>query len=61
LDSKQFPIQSRRDGIRKIKEIKGLYGDIQYSTSHNQSRRLIRQRRIDAEIAEKGHFWMETN
>ena len=30
-------------------------------TSHKQARRLVSLRLIDAEIAEKGHFWMETS
>jgi hypothetical protein len=29
-------------------------------TSHKRSRRLVSLRLIDAEIAKKGHLWMET-
>jgi hypothetical protein len=51
---RQFPIQSRYGGIRKVKEIKGLRGGVR-----GYAAQAILQ--IDAEIAEKGHFWMETS
>jgi hypothetical protein len=35
----------------KVKEIKGLRGDVHM---------VRRTRMIDAEIAKKGHFWLET-
>ena len=43
---------------RKVKEIKGLR--VPPKGGNKESRRFIRLWRIDAEIAEKGHFWMET-
>jgi len=40
--------------LRKVKEIKGLRGDVLEYVAQG-----IPQ--IDAEIAEKGHLWMETS
>jgi hypothetical protein len=52
LGTNGFPFQKRAI-FRKIKEIKELRGD-----DHGYVAQVIPQ--IDAEIAEKGHFWMET-
>ena len=53
LDTTVFPIH-KWVIFRKVKEIKELRGDV---------RRYVAQAilKIDAEIAEKGHLWMETN
>ena len=44
----------RVPSFRKVKEIKGLRGDVLKYGAYE-----IPQ--IDTEIAEKGHLWMETN
>ena len=63
----QFPIQSRLNGIRKVKELKGLREGV-----HGYAAQAIPQIDPDSPvvakkatmakpaIAEKGHFWMET-
>ena len=53
MDTNQFPIQKLAI-FRKVKEIKGLRGGVLMCAVQT-----IPQ--IDAEIAEKGHFWMETS
>jgi len=53
LGTTKFPIQKWKF-FRKGKEIKGLRGDVLKYVAQG-----IQQ--IDAEIAEKGHLWMETN
>jgi len=53
LGTTEFPIQKWKF-FRKIKEIKGLCGDVLQYLAQG----ILK---IDAEIAEKGHLWMETS
>ncbi len=49
-----FQFSPAYGGMRKVKKIKELRGGV-----HLYAAQVISQ--IDAEIAEKSHFWMETS
>jgi hypothetical protein len=52
MGTTQFPIQKRAI-FRKVQEINGLRGGVHLYVAQATPQ-------IDAEIAEKGRFWMET-